>query len=226
MMVLVTVSTELSTTVSYLMDLSSKKGRCPGEACAEITCTYGGQCLVDPVTGRGYCRCPENCPDVFAPVCGSDGVTYSNPCQLQLAACTQERWIITRKAEACMIVAVYACGVDVEKGPIRQQLWNAPPCDNVESWFGAQSRMIPGRFPGEACAEITCTYGGQCLVDPVTGRGYCRCPENCPDVFAPVCGSDGVTYSNPCQLQLAACTQERWIITRKAEACSKSLPPP
>ncbi|UYV70734.1 hypothetical protein LAZ67_8000402 [Cordylochernes scorpioides] len=42
-----------------------------------------------------------------------------------------------------VIVAVYACGVDVEKGPIRQQLWNAPPCDNVESWFGAQSRMIP-----------------------------------------------------------------------------------
>ncbi|UYV80190.1 hypothetical protein LAZ67_18001964 [Cordylochernes scorpioides] len=26
-----------------------------------------------------------------------------------------------------VIVAVYACGVDVEKGPIRQQLWNAPP---------------------------------------------------------------------------------------------------
>ncbi|UYV65400.1 hypothetical protein LAZ67_3004236 [Cordylochernes scorpioides] len=46
-----------------------------------------------------------------------------------------------------VIVAVYACGVDVEKGPIRQQLWNAPPCDNVESWFGAQSRMIPAGDP-------------------------------------------------------------------------------
>ncbi|UYV76963.1 hypothetical protein LAZ67_14002585 [Cordylochernes scorpioides] len=46
-----------------------------------------------------------------------------------------------------VIVAVYACGVDVEKGPIRQQLWNAPPCDNVESWFGAQSRMIPDHQP-------------------------------------------------------------------------------
>ncbi|UYV73367.1 hypothetical protein LAZ67_10002871 [Cordylochernes scorpioides] len=45
-----------------------------------------------------------------------------------------------------VIVAVYACGVDVEKGPIRQQLWNAPPCDNVESWFGAPSRMIPGHL--------------------------------------------------------------------------------
>ncbi|UYV82655.1 hypothetical protein LAZ67_22000404 [Cordylochernes scorpioides] len=37
-----------------------------------------------------------------------------------------------------LIVAVYACGVDVEKGPIRQQLWNAPPCDNVESWVELQ----------------------------------------------------------------------------------------
>ncbi|UYV72346.1 hypothetical protein LAZ67_9002717 [Cordylochernes scorpioides] len=35
------------------------------------------------------------------------------------------------RVSACpVIVAVYACGVDVEKGPIRQQLWNAPPCDN------------------------------------------------------------------------------------------------
>ncbi|UYV69323.1 hypothetical protein LAZ67_6003244 [Cordylochernes scorpioides] len=41
------------------------------------------------------------------------------------------------RVSACpVIVAMYACGVDVEKGPIRQQLWNAPPCDNVESWFG------------------------------------------------------------------------------------------
>ncbi|UYV84959.1 hypothetical protein LAZ67_X004121 [Cordylochernes scorpioides] len=36
-------------------------------------------------------------------------------------------------AQLSVIVAVYACGVNVEKGPIRQQLWNAPPCDNVES---------------------------------------------------------------------------------------------
>ncbi|UYV84096.1 hypothetical protein LAZ67_X001160 [Cordylochernes scorpioides] len=35
------------------------------------------------------------------------------------------------RVSACpVIVAVYACGVDVEKGPIQQQLWNAPPCDN------------------------------------------------------------------------------------------------
>ncbi|UYV68794.1 GREM2 [Cordylochernes scorpioides] len=52
-----------------------------------------------------------------------------------------------------VIVAVYACGVDVEKGPIRQQLWNAPPCDNVESWFGAQSRMIPALYMADINPE-------------------------------------------------------------------------
>ncbi|UYV82108.1 hypothetical protein LAZ67_21000879 [Cordylochernes scorpioides] len=76
-----------------------------------------------------------------------------------------------------VIVAVYACGVDVEKGPIRQQLWNAPPLDNVESWFGAQSRMIPGHLtsysgtmtaqryvddvlrPELVCRILECYYG-------------------------------------------------------------------
>ncbi|UYV83474.1 axo [Cordylochernes scorpioides] len=54
-----------------------------------------------------------------------------------------------------VIVAVYACGVDVEKGPIRQQLWKAPPCDNVESCFGAQSRMIPAKWSFEDIATYT-----------------------------------------------------------------------
>ncbi|UYV62787.1 hypothetical protein LAZ67_2001939 [Cordylochernes scorpioides] len=47
-----------------------------------------------------------------------------------------------------VIVAVYACGLDVEKGPIRQQLWNAPPCDNVESWpLIREAFTIIGRPP-------------------------------------------------------------------------------
>ncbi|UYV62980.1 hypothetical protein LAZ67_2002719 [Cordylochernes scorpioides] len=58
-----------------------------------------------------------------------------------------------------VIVAVYACGVDVEKGPIRQQLWNAPPCDNVESWFGAQSRMIPDLVLGEVFGRFITVVG-------------------------------------------------------------------
>ncbi|UYV72776.1 Transposase [Cordylochernes scorpioides] len=70
-----------------------------------------------------------------------------------------------------VIVAVYACGVDVEKGPIRQQLWNAPPCDNVESWFwGAiaydsrspllriQGTMTAQRYVDDVLRPVTLPY--------------------------------------------------------------------
>ncbi|UYV66537.1 hypothetical protein LAZ67_4001997 [Cordylochernes scorpioides] len=63
----------------------------------------------------------------------------------------QEPWGTYKRKT--VIVAVYACGIDVEKGPIRPQLWNAPPCDNVESWFGAQSRMIPESSVRESLDE-------------------------------------------------------------------------
>ncbi|UYV73969.1 Transposase [Cordylochernes scorpioides] len=39
---------------------------------------------------------------------------------------TISRRLVANGLHSCLIVAVYACGVDVEKGPIRQQLWNAP----------------------------------------------------------------------------------------------------
>ncbi|UYV62574.1 hypothetical protein LAZ67_2001132 [Cordylochernes scorpioides] len=76
------------------------------------------------------------------------------------------------RVSACpVIVAVYACGVDVEKGPIRQQLWNAPPCDNVESWFGGaiaydsrspllriQGTMTAQRYVDDVLRPVTLPY--------------------------------------------------------------------
>ncbi|UYV76482.1 hypothetical protein LAZ67_14000575 [Cordylochernes scorpioides] len=73
-----------------------------------------------------------------------------------------------QSAEWRVMVAVYACGVDVEKGPFRQQLWNAPPCDNVESWFGAhdsrspllriQGTMTAQRYVDDVLRPVTLPY--------------------------------------------------------------------
>ncbi|EEY67798.1 Epi1-like protease inhibitor [Phytophthora infestans T30-4] len=40
-----------------------------------------------------------------------------------------------------------------------------------------------------------------------------KCPDSCPDIALPVCVSDGIKYSNPCELKIAACKHpERKIV--------------
>ncbi|GBN88389.1 hypothetical protein AVEN_33671-1 [Araneus ventricosus] len=64
-----------------------------------------------------------------------------------------------------------------------------------------------------------CSFGALCLVDQITQQAYCRCEERCPDIFAPVCGSDSVTYSSDCQLQMASCSQQRRIYIHHQGQC-------
>ena len=89
-----------------------------------------------------YSACDDDCPMTWEPVCGSNGITYMNACELAAMACKADR-------------------------------------------------------------DVTVASQGPCAAE----KQDKNCDDDCSDDDKPVCGTDGVTYSNRCSLQYINCEQ-------------------
>ncbi len=82
--------------------------------------------------------------------------------------------------------------------------------------------VSPFVFSSERCDDGTCQFGGVCVRSADGQSSACHCEDSCPNVYNPVCGSDGLTHDNDCRLKLAACRRRRNIRVAHNGECGES----
>uniref|UniRef100_A0A7N8X2P6 Agrin n=1 Tax=Mastacembelus armatus TaxID=205130 RepID=A0A7N8X2P6_9TELE len=179
---------------------------CPSTCLCNVYGSYKGTC--DPATGQCSCK-----PGVGGPKCDRCEPGFWN-----------FRGIVTENMSGCT-----PCNCD-PTGSVRDDCEQMSGlCSCKAGVKGMKCNVCPdGSKMGmngcpdapTSCEEIVCRFGASCI--EVNGQSHCECPSpDCDEKNkSKVCGSDGVTYADQCQLRTIACRQDKDVTVKHFGQCT------
>ncbi|KAF4078101.1 hypothetical protein AMELA_G00195500 [Ameiurus melas] len=200
--------------------------------CLKKTCDFGSSCVVK--NGKAVCECLDTCLQASDPVCGSDGQTYTSQCQMNAIGCSLQKHIqIKHKGpcdKACTNCSFGAiCDEQTRRCvcPKECVVSKQPVCGSDGTTYMNECELhvracteqldlhVVVQGECKTCGSTVCSWGARCV------QNKCECPQCAGQPTAEVCGTDGMTYANECELRLASCKQKKDIEVARSGSCDE-----